>query len=199
MSKKRKDSDEASEQNKRTREQAAVCWSPEKVAKVSSEREFTVAERKTLDAIAGSLSDGWGYRAGPQGEHVRVEQALHERLYHVTNLTDGLFRNLEQYAFRNNRRPRESDLDDKFRAALQTPFDAETKEYNEVMLPFFEDEKLTDQMMVLASSPIRVTVGVRSRSFLMLILLARALVCLFLGDVATSKAHLASFERFLDE
>ncbi len=179
------------------RQRVGVCWEAEKLSEVSSNRSFTISEQTLLNEIAGSLAKSWGYRAGENGNHVRMELHLHEKaeLYHVTNLTDGIFRNLQQYADQGLKLPRKCDLEDKFRAALQTPFELPPESYNSGLLPFFKNEKNTDDLVRLASQPLEG--GNRSRSFVMIILLCRAFLCLFSGNILTTREHLQSFQKFL--
>jgi hypothetical protein len=141
----------------------------------STERDFLTSD------MMKSMYLRWGYRAN-EGKHDLFEEKTHTGLQLLQSYTDVVFRNIQQFA-ENDKKTSFYQEDTIYKLYYATPFDEQPvslqKEVQCLLKEFFRYRPNLHAMLLLASVKATKT---RSDCFLMMIIAARAILCLYQGN-----------------
>lgn len=168
-----------------------TCATVEPVKANAKSMTFTAEEKELLDQLAG-LYVSWGYRT-KDGDHERYEDETHNGLRKLQEFTDILFRNLQQYHDMQRDRIFNSDVSSKAKTCAVIDFsDYEKKRIKDLLSRFLAEHGNTDKMKRLAHSRISKK---NSLAFASLVVAARAIICLSLGEFQKAKNHMNKLSK----
>lgn len=179
---------------KKPTEEKAGCLdvtAGDNVADMTLEWALTPSERNVLLQLR-PLYVRWGYRTGQNEQHQKYELLTHGCCRVLQEYTDILFRNLQQF-ITGSPRIFESDVIDKVRNApdLQIYNPDMALQSTKLLETYFADENIKNQFLAFAGQDL--WREPHSAGYVGMVSAARAIVCIWLGNYRTAKAHLQAF------
>jgi hypothetical protein len=151
-------------------------------------------EELSLLRSMGHLATTWGYRAGANGNHVRFEKRTHiDGIWRaVQDITDIVFRNIQQVAFQGQTFIRNTDILPKLKWAAELPVEFIPPTFPHFLTEFFQTHngKTKTAMVDLGSQ--NVSLRKNSRGFYAIVKVAEALVIMEeTGSIEMGIDHIA--------